>query len=185
MPNWCDNELHIKGPDEDILDLVNQLEENAQKSDRANEDYSFTDTFMPKPKIFHQRQAPEKDEEKAKQALHETGHKDWYDWANDDDNWGTKWGDCDTDIWVTEERIGGTYQTAWSPLSIPFWTEVSKCYPTLIIAIGYREEGMAYEGAYAFYNGINVYDHSAETSPYLAEALAMAESFAVEPLAKS
>ena len=44
---------------------------------------------------------------------------------------------------------------------------------------------MAYEGAYAFYNGINVYDHSAETSPYLAEALAMAESFAVEPLAKS
>ena len=177
MPNWCDNEFYIEGPDEAILDLINQLEENARY--RKDETYfSFTDTFMPRPKIFSDRVAPEREESYAKQAIIETGHKDWYDWANDDNNWGTKWGDCDTDFWVSEEKIGGTYQTAWSPLSIPFWEKVSECYPTLRIAIGYREEGMAFEGAYSFYNGECVYDHSADSAPYLAEARAMVEEFA-------
>ena len=184
MPNYCDNNVHIVGPDEDIIDFFTDLQNNAvyRKDEHC---FSFTDTFMPMPKIFKDTSSPIEDEAKAKQAVFEIGHSDWYSWANDDDNWGTKWGDCETDLWITEEKIAGYYQTAWGPLSIPFWEEVSKRYPTLQIAIGYREEGMAFEGAYSFYNGECVYEHSAETSPYMHEAVAKAEEFANYELASS
>ena len=180
MPNWCENSLLIQGPEELIEDFINTVQD-----ENHSEKFELANTLMPMPEILQGGEAPERDEEKAEKAIAETGHRDWYDWANDDNNWGTKWGDCETDLWITEEKIAGYYQTAWGPLSIPFWEEVSKRYPTLQIAIGYREEGMAFEGAYSFYNGECVYEHSAETSPYMHEAVAKAEEFANYELASS
>jgi len=166
MPNWCDNNIWIEGPEDQLLDFINEVQDEDD-----GESFEIAKNLMPMPKIFKDRTAPERDEAVAKRAVEETGHTDWYNWANDDSNWGTKWGDCDTNLWFNETKITGCYQTAWGPLSVDFWLHVSEQYPELRIAIGYREEGMQFEGAYAFVNGECAYEHSAETSPYFQEAL--------------
>jgi hypothetical protein len=76
-----------------------------------------------------------------------TGHKHWYDWATDDANWGTKWGDYDTtvshlDIWF----VGINYTTAWGPLSPSVWKKVSERFPEAQIVVYYTEPGMAFQG---------------------------------------
>ena len=63
-------------------------------------------------------------------------------------------------------------------MSEAFWIKVSETYPKLRISVGYREEGMAFEGAYSFTNGECVYSHSAETSPYLQEAVEAVDRYA-------
>jgi hypothetical protein len=41
------------------------------------------------------------------------GTNNWYDWSNE--NWGTKWGDCDLEIDIKEGDI--RFESAWSPIS--------------------------------------------------------------------
>ena len=177
MPNWCENNLHIQGPEELIEDFI-----NAVQDENDSEKFELANTLMPMPEILQGGEAPARDEDVAEEAIAQTGHRDWYDWANDDNNWGTKWGDCDTNLWWNDEytKINGYYTTAWGPLSEAFWIKVSETYPKLRISVGFREEGMAFEGAYSFTNGECVYSHSAETSPYLQEAVEAVDRFADE-----
>ena len=75
MPNYCDNNVHIVGPDEDIIDFFTDLQNNAvyRKDEHC---FSFTDTFMPMPKIFKDTTSADWSEAKSKQAVVETGHSD-------------------------------------------------------------------------------------------------------------
>jgi hypothetical protein len=52
------------------------------------------------------------------------GANNWYDWSNN--NWGTKWGDCDLDI------DDGTikYESAWSPISDEILKMFMKDFPS-------------------------------------------------------
>ena len=110
--------------------------------------------------------------EKGDRAQAETGWDNWYDWANNDSNWGTKWGDChaEIDTFDPDWGIEGTYETAWGPLSTEFWLRVSKRFPTLKIAVSYSEEGMCFEGGMAFHNGECLYDECTEMSAHLGQA---------------
>lgn len=177
MPNWCENDIRIAGPEDQIKDFIKTVQDDSDE-----ELFEIVKSIMPLPKIFKDRQAPERDEAVAKRAIEETGHSDWYNWANDDSNWGTKWGDCDTYLWWddTSKWINGSFTTAWGPISVAFWEKASAKFPKLRIAIGYREEGMAFEGAYSFTNGECTYEHSANTSPYLQEAVEAVNRFAEE-----
>jgi hypothetical protein len=173
MPNWCDNNIRIEGPEDQLLDFFNEVQDEDD-----GESFEIAKSLMPMPEILQGSEAPARDEDVAKEAIAKTGHRDWYDWANDDSNWGTKWGDCDTNLWFNETKITGCYQTAWGPMSEAFWIKVSETYPKLRISVGYREEGMAFEGAYSFTNGECVYSHSAETSPFLQEAVEAVDRYA-------
>ncbi len=109
--------------------------------------------------------------EKGDRAKAETGWDNWYDWANSNSNWGTKWGDCSTEVTFDPDwGIEGTYDTAWGPLSTEFWVGVSKRFPTLKIAITYSEGGMCFEGGMAFYNGECLYDECTDMSAHLGQA---------------
>ena len=165
MPNWCENNFQITGPADDIRRFVTEIH------DVNEETFELAKTLMPMPEILNGTKAPNDDEESQKEAISATGFPDWYEWANSDTNWGTKWGDCDTDLWFDDEQIRGYYQTAWSPLSVSFWKHVSARYPSLKIAVEYREDGMCYEGAYAFYGGDCHYDHSQDTGQLWKQAL--------------
>ena len=121
MPNWCENNLHIQGPEELIEDFINTVQD-----ENDSEKFELASTLMPMPEILQGGEAPARDEDVAEEAIAQTGHRDWYDWANDDNNWGTKWGDCDTNLWWNDEytKINGYYTTAWGPLSEAFWIKV-------------------------------------------------------------
>jgi hypothetical protein len=109
--------------------------------------------------------------EKGDRAQAETGFDNWYDWANHPSNWGTKWGDCNTQLsFDPDYGIEGNFETAWGPLSAEFWEGVSKRFPTLKIAISYSEEGMCFEGGMAFHNGECLYDECTEMSAHMGQA---------------
>lgn len=53
------------------------------------------------------------------------GYDNWYDWANCDSNWGTKWGCYDTDFF--EDTL--TCTTAWGPFSDTIFNMFIKDFP--------------------------------------------------------
>jgi hypothetical protein len=108
--------------------------------------------------------------EAGQKSLAETGYSNWYDWANS--NWGTKWGDYDTEI--TNAPIGTAtpigqleifYNTAWSPFSNGFLVKISEMYPTLTFSVAYSEMGMGYVGYVVVMDGDVMFDECEEPAP--------------------
>lgn len=86
MPNWCGNEIIIKGDKSSINKLKGDL-----RTDKEKLEMSF------------QRTIPRPDKE----------DEDWYDWNVK--NWGTKW-DADGYLDEnSDETLSGCFSTAWSP----------------------------------------------------------------------
>lgn len=109
--------------------------------------------------------------EAGQKALAQTGYSNWYEWANQ--NWGTKWGDYDTELTVSpsnildgkQDAVEIYYQTAWSPFSNGFLVKISEIYPTLTFSVSYSETGMGYVGYIVVNDGDVVFDESEEPSP--------------------
>ncbi len=93
-------------------------------------------------------------------ALAETGFSNWYDWAST--NWGTKWGDYNTDLGKHNEVVSGHFTTAWGPICADFWEYVSRCYPAAQILVTFDEPGMGFEGAEAYFDGECVFAETQE-----------------------
>jgi len=55
------------------------------------------------------------------------GHNNWYDWAVDDSNWGTKWGCQETDV----DGHSLHCQTAWGPFSNAVFNMLINDFPDL------------------------------------------------------
>ena len=73
MPNHCENNAVIEGPEKDISRFWEAIQEEV---------FNTTDQPDPKPEIRFSNLIPRPDDV-----------DDWYQWCND--NWGTKWGDYD------------------------------------------------------------------------------------------
>jgi hypothetical protein len=71
-----------------------------------------------------------------------------WEWVHE--NWGTKWGDCDTTFSNHGDSLEFFYQTAWSPAN---FTKISEMFPRLTFIIRYEEGGMCFVGAEAYRNG--------------------------------
>jgi hypothetical protein len=67
-----------------------------------------------------------------------------YDWEYA--NWGTKWGDCNTEVYdVSDTHMNLYFETAWSAPH-NFWKKVSADYPTLTFSMSYEEEMRQFAG---------------------------------------
>jgi len=142
MPNWCDNSMQIDGPPDDMRKFLAKVHDP-----KEGQDYEIARSIVPMPEDCE-------------------NIREWCD-----NNWGTKWGDCETMLWQDgDTRIYGQYNTAWGPLSVGFWETVSAEFKSLRIAIGYREEGMQFEGAYSFYGGECYYEKSQDSHILYKEA---------------
>lgn len=176
MPNYCENNLRVSGPTEQLDKFV-----QAVRKDDGTIDIS---ALFPMPEVLKGTESPTPDSPEPHQnwterlasgemtqelydelvanrkahyeagikAKAETGCSDWYDWCIK--NWGTKWGDFDhfQDIrYVDEHHIG--YITAWGPFCDNFWVHVSKQFPELTFIITYDEPGMCFMGASKYANG--------------------------------
>lgn len=149
MPNWCENDLVISGPKEDVDELQALL---------GNEEKGFDcGLFVPYPDKYQNTQDAELKE-------------DGYWWKVD--NWGT----TRTGEWsierLDETRLSLRVDTAWGPF-VPTILAMAKKFPSLEIELIYAETGMDFKGWVTFAKGRiedDVYmgrsDEEAEESGY-------------------
>jgi len=110
MPNWCNNNIIIKGPKNKLKDIESAVREG-----------QFCNWLSAMPKVLEDTTADGTDKPELKKA---TGFSDWYDWRVA--NWGTKW-DVDAyegSIQTKEELLGKDdgkaelsfgFDSAWAP----------------------------------------------------------------------
>ena len=120
MPNWCDNQVTITGPNS-VIDKIEKI----VKEESNNAENGLLQFFHPMPKELLETEAgpiaktkAEKDERKARKL--EFGAENWYDWRCN--NWGTKWELCEfygvdkqTDALIGHSTISFGFSSAWSP----------------------------------------------------------------------
>lgn len=151
MPNYCDNYLTIFSTPENEEKLWEFL-----KDITVPEDESLIQIFhrlLPAPKRASKEIVI--DGEVIGSAFTEEAEDgfDGYQWCLD--NWGSKWGDCDTVSRGAGECMGVpthyyTYHTAWSPSD---FTKISHDYPELWFSNVYFEGGMMFAGVAIFHDG--------------------------------
>ena len=115
MPNWCNNQVSIAGPNKVLkkfMKIVNNPKPKAKDG--------LFEMMKPMPKELRETTA---DGSERIELIKKYGHSDWYGWANS--NWGTKWGCCDNEFKDNEYW----FNTAWCPLSTIVFEKFSKDIP--------------------------------------------------------
>ena len=165
MPNWVSTTLSVKGSKEEVQRFIDGVTHS-----------KILQSYVPCPEELQNTVAGylggDKEEEHRKQQesnIAKYGHKDWYDWAYDE--WGSKWGDCDTDIQPVSEDSFGVwevliqYQTAWSCADTGF-LKVSQMFPSLYFTFDYDEEAGFFSGLHVFHNGNIIFESMYEPCNY-------------------
>lgn len=168
MPNWCENDLTVKGKPEDIAQLVEFVK-------GPDGDFDFNNivpmlkafegmcmgytTIGGKPYKFW-RQNPfagiEQDELDCLEAEH--GATDWHSWAIK--NWGTKWNlGKEVGMDFRDTRVDYTFSTAWSP-PIPVIAALAERFPKLKFSLKYYECGCAFKGYVKYKKGVLIEEGS-------------------------
>lgn len=161
MPNWCDQDLFVRGPKKVRDEFVKAV---MLENDDGDSGYGILHTQFPRPAeldgicnggcqidgvyVNQWREIdgkavaiPQEDLERFKK---EYGATNWYDWSNK--YWGTKWGDCDTELVRHDTRTTRfSLSSAWAPIREGL-EEVSKKWPKLQFRLKYYEQGAGYCG---------------------------------------
>ncbi|MYA41609.1 MAG: hypothetical protein F4Z31_07650 [Gemmatimonadetes bacterium] len=168
MPNWCQNELSVYGPKDQVREIydliVNELEDDkiAVTFDRV----------IPMPKILqkvttggtkidgeyvttwvNEGEWPDVKARKLNEGeqllIDAIGYPSWYEWAID--NWGTKWDACESrlitpfEVWEDEAEFAVAFDTAWSPPE-PFFNALQERFENVRVGGFYREDGLQFAG---------------------------------------
>ena len=169
MPNWCDNQLFIKGDFVERNRFLELVTNTAEQADERRQEIDILNNLYPCPEELHnttsgffgvnedgtKKQEQIDLEAKQVQNIAKYGAKDWYDWSCN--NWGTKWGDNDTylDLHEEDDVEGGTvfqFTTAWSPPLFGL-AHISAMFPKLDFFLTYSEGGMGFYGLCTFVDG--------------------------------
>ena len=168
MPNWVSTRLTVKGSEEEVKRFANGIK-----------DSQILESYIPCPTELRDTVSGWVGEEKADEHRQQMesnttkyGFKDWYDWQYD--IWGTKWGDCDTDINNPLGFSDGSwevpiqYKTAWGPAEAGF-IKVSAMFPTLLFIFDYEEEAGFFAGTQVMQDGATVFESMYEPCSYEGE----------------
>ena len=105
MPNWCDNQVTITGPNS----VIDKIEKIVKEPDSKNGLLNF---FHPMPKELEDTTSPSSSAKKPQPMIE--GFDNWYDWRCE--NWSTKWEVCE---FYGVDRQGDTisfaFSSAWAP----------------------------------------------------------------------
>lgn len=131
MPNYCSNQLEIKGEQKEIA----RFKQNAHSNEGK-----FLENLYPMPSTI----------DLSNSTIKNGNMPDWYNWRIE--NWGTKW-DVDADlIFENETTLNYSFESAWSP-PVDALQHISKDYPDLIFNIKFEEEGNDFIGYSIYQNG--------------------------------
>lgn len=145
MPNWCENHLTVKGEYIELAKMLSKFrpftpdwETTPQNCHRVK----FIDQLIPMPEALEGTTSP-------------SVKPNWYDWQLE--NWGIKWGDCETVCIVSYQGDEGMaeifFQSPWAP-PIKALDKIAEMYPTLEFHIEYDEPGMDFSGEQIWKAGI-------------------------------
>ncbi|HEU5085948.1 MAG TPA: hypothetical protein VFT99_00840 [Roseiflexaceae bacterium] len=164
MPNHCENDLYISGPNVDaVLEFIGIT--------RAEPTFDFN-TLIPYPERFAQmddeyraipdlvglyRGTPEYEQRAAARAVAGSAYvAKWgtsqngyncggYEWCHT--NWGTKWNAYDVARRDYDGHVVVTFQTAWSPPK-PVIVALALRFPDHTFSLEYFERGMGFCGGF-------------------------------------
>ena len=178
MPNWCGNELRVRGPEEKVkefdqkfkgrrakwgpqlFELGNKTEEEKaevkarweQEYNEQKPDYCLNALFPVPQEIIDIGYSVDTKKLGIEELLDWPNRfKDGYLWCIQ--NWGVKW---DITIDYPEDPSGDMiykFETAWGPPR-PWVQKVSKDFPDLFFSIVFVEEGVYFAGLYEYENGV-------------------------------
>ena len=112
MPNWCENQISITGPNS-VIDKIEKI----INADDSHENTGLLNFFHPMPKELEGTTSPSSASDKPQPKV--DGFDNWYDWRNA--NWGTKWEVCEfygvdrSYINDDESQITVGFSSAWGP----------------------------------------------------------------------
>lgn len=167
MPNWCYNNIEIYGDRDELQKFVDATKTTAEDGVveyQLNHLFPIPAELQATPSAWYgdaEKQAEQIALEQANIAKY--GYKDWYDWAYDPKNWGTKWGACDFDwksfdmddnyiVGPNETYISAYYQSAWGPAD-GLIRNISAKFPNLTFSVVSTEESDAFACFSIFRNG--------------------------------
>jgi hypothetical protein len=180
MPNWCYTTLIVTGEQSDLQQFFDAIKD-PEGGNPHEYKYKILQTLMPTPKQLTETMKGFTNDEEAMKELKEQqlrnmadfGYADWYDWNCA--VWGTKWGDCDTELSVSLEQSNGTeivfnLCSAWSPITEGI-KHISETFTNLYFVMEHREEAGFYAGYEVVHNGVQVFesmfeDDKLDTPPY-------------------
>lgn len=168
MPNWCSNNLKVRGNYKQVSEFVESVRDAESGLFRLAK-------LVPCPQELRDTKSGWFSDEAEQSALEaqqaknvkKYGYKDWYDWEYA--NWGTKWGDCETSM-TSEEVVKAeddeysncefVFDSAWgSPVELII--RISALYPKLMFGVTYEETGMMFAGCYVAQDGellVDIYE---------------------------
>jgi hypothetical protein len=115
MPNWCDNQLSITGPNS-VIDKIEKI----VKDDDSHKENGLLNFFHPMPKELEGTTSPSSASKKPQPMIE--GFDCWYDWRCH--NWSTKWEVCEfygvdrqyhSEQNEGESTISFAFSSAWAP----------------------------------------------------------------------
>jgi len=127
MPNWCNNNISITGP----KDQITALWERAETADNGN--FGLLNAMVQMPRELEDTTSPSED------------GNDWYQWRVN--NWGTKWDIGSDGLELSEDgtEITGWFDSAWAPPATAFIT-FAESNEDITITNYYYEPGMDFGG---------------------------------------
>lgn len=156
MPNWCYQNLEVRGPSPDIDEFLDAMQQSVADPNGEMHTVNQLNHLCPlDERTYAYKTITDKDGNatliKTYATLEENGF-DGYEHACS--VWGTKWGACD--IEVNSERgkypLHIRFESAWSPAS-GLIKGISAKYPTLIFGLRYTEEADFFAGYEIIQNG--------------------------------
>ena len=115
MPNWCNNNISITGPNS-VIDKIEKI----LKADDTHENTGLLNFFKPMPKVLEGTTSPSSSADKPQPMVE--GFDCWYDWRVH--NWSTKWEVCEfygvdrqyhSEQSEGESTISFGFSSAWAP----------------------------------------------------------------------
>lgn len=160
MPNWCTNQLTIKGKDTPAVLAA------------LNGTYSVVDfnKITPYPNEYRRLDRQAREYERAHPGDRIGRPKDGfnsggYEWRIE--HWGTKWNADDAEI-ISADDVGATilFFTAWAP-PIPIITRISEMFPNAAITMEFAEPLGGYRGTLVASAGkVTIVDYDAKWDPF-------------------
>lgn len=155
MPNWVDNDLHIKGDESEIK----RFKEFAQKDD----DLLSFDNFIPYPTIYAGQDALVRqhlaacNNDYAEFIKRYHGENDGYNEGGYEwriENWGTKWDACEVLLLKEEKKhLFYNFFTAWDTCT-PAIKKMSELFPELEFGLKAYESSLGWQFHLIIKNGI-------------------------------
>ena len=154
MPNWCTNLMTVTGQKEDVQAFANAVVDVEERENEVhNIPASIFNKLLPMPENGGKDIVINGEIVGSAFADPKTDGEEYINgWEWVVQNWGTKWGDCDTTFSNMGDSLEFFYQTAWSPAN---YTQISKMFPNLTFIVRYEESGMCFVGCEVYQNGHN------------------------------